>query len=54
MLGYLHCCTLTNAETLSAPDLTGLLEDMLERHGFDAAQNASAGEPDADADAAES
>lgn len=42
MLGYLHCCTLTKAPTLSTPNLTELLRDNLSTHGFDATQGASA------------
>ena len=42
MLGYVHCCTLTKAATLSSPNLCGLLLDNLEEYGFDAAQGASA------------
>lgn len=36
MLGYLECCTLTVAETLSAPEFAALVRDNLERYGFDA------------------
>ena len=42
MLGYIHCCTLTRAATLSSPDLSDLLCENLKEHGFDAAQGASA------------
>ncbi len=44
MLGYVHCCTLTKATTLSAPDLGELLRENLKQYGFDAAQGASAEE----------
>ena len=40
MTGYLHCCTLTSAETLAAPALDDLLRKMLEEFGFDASQAA--------------
>lgn len=39
MIGYIHCCTLTMAETLSPPNLASLTREMLEQHGFDAAQD---------------
>ena len=42
MLGYVHCCTLTKAATLSSPDLSELLRENLDHYGFDAAQGASA------------
>lgn len=42
MLGYLHCCTMTLAETLPPPDLSATLVDMLDQHGFDAAKDAEA------------
>jgi len=42
MLGYLHCCTMTNAETLPSPDLSATLIDMLDQYGFDAANDAEA------------
>lgn len=42
MLGYVHCCTLTKAATLSSPDLSELLRENLAEHGFDTAQGASA------------
>ena len=42
ILGYLHCCTLTKAATLSAPDLSELLRENLNEYGFDAAHGASA------------
>ena len=42
MLGYVHCCTLTKAATLSSPDLSELLRENLDQYGFDAAQGASA------------
>ena len=35
MIGYIHCCTLTMAETLSPPNLAGLTREMLERYGFE-------------------
>lgn len=41
MIGYLHCCTLTRAETLAAPGLDRLLQENLDRYGFDAASSAS-------------
>jgi hypothetical protein len=46
MLGYLHCCTLSNAETLSAPNLADQVKEMLNLHGFDAASPAGADEAD--------
>ena len=42
MLGYLHCCTMTTAETLPSPDLSATLIDMLDQYGFDAAKDAEA------------
>lgn len=41
MLGYLECCTLTLAETLSLPEFTDLVRGNLEQYGFDAAQTAT-------------
>jgi hypothetical protein len=41
MLGYVHCCTLAKAATLSSPDLSELLRSNLNEYGFDAAQRAS-------------
>ena len=41
MLGYLECCTLTVAETLSLPDFSELTRENLERYGFDATRPAS-------------
>lgn len=38
MSGYVHCCTMTSAETLAAPPLDDLLVKMLDEFGFDAAQ----------------
>ena len=35
MIGYIHCCTLTLAETLSPPSLKDLVKENLERYGFD-------------------
>ena len=43
MLGYLHCCTMTNADTLPSPDLNATLIAMLDQYGFDAARDAEAG-----------
>lgn len=42
MIGYIHCCTLTMAETLSPPNLASLTREMLDQHGFDAASDAKA------------
>lgn len=36
MLGYIHCCTLTLAETLALPSLTDLVRENLDQYGFDA------------------
>ena len=44
MLGYIHCCTLTKAATLSSPDLSELLHENLLEYGFDAAQRADSRE----------
>ena len=44
MLGYVHCCTLTKAATLSSPDLGELLRENLKQYGFDAVQGSSAEE----------
>ncbi len=46
MLGYIHCCTLTLADTLAPPNLAKITSEMLRQHGFDAAADAS---PDVDA-----
>lgn len=37
MLGYLECCTLTVAETLSLPEFSPLVLSNLDQFGFDAA-----------------
>ena len=37
MIGYIHCCTLTMAETLSPPNLAELTREMLDQYGFDVA-----------------
>ena len=42
MVGYIHCCTMTSAETLDAPPLDRLLVRMLDEFGFDAAQETTA------------
>lgn len=41
MIGYLECCTLTIAGTLSLPDFTDLTRENLDRYGFDATRPAS-------------
>lgn len=43
MIGYIHCCTLTMPDTLAPPDLAQLTIEMLEQHGFDAVDDALAG-----------
>ena len=42
MLGYLHCCTITDAKTLPSPDLSATLLAMLDQYGFDATKDAEA------------
>ncbi len=42
MLGYLECCTLTVAETLSLPEFSQLVISNLDQYGFDAALPARA------------
>ncbi|NOX99888.1 MAG: hypothetical protein GXP30_09190 [Verrucomicrobia bacterium] len=46
ILGYIHCCTLTLADTLAPPNLALITGEMLKQHGFDATSDAS---PDVDA-----
>ena len=41
MIGYIHCCTMTSAETLAPPELAKLVEENLNQWGFDAAQPVS-------------
>ena len=50
MIGYLECCTLSVASTLSLPDFASMTRENLDRYGFDAARPASK-EPDSDGSA---
>ena len=50
MIGYLECCTLSVAGTLSLPDFAAMTRENLDRYGFDAARPASK-EPDSDGSA---
>ncbi|NNE92263.1 MAG: hypothetical protein HKN23_11500 [Verrucomicrobiales bacterium] len=45
MIGYVHCCTMTTAETLSPPELARLLRENLDQFGFEAASPVSDEEP---------
>ena len=39
MLGYLHCCTFVIPATVGSPSLKGVLQQCLNDHGYDAAED---------------